>query len=169
MTITPSEQRHGGARALAGLVVFVAAVAAAALSGVLLSPDTAQEYARLEQPDWAPPSWLFGPVWTTLYAMIALAGWLVWRRFGWQGARLALSLFALQLLLNAAWSPLFFTLGLRGTAFADIAVLWVVLSATIALFARLSRPAAWLLVPYWAWTTFAALLSFTMWRLNLGG
>lgn len=168
MTITPSERRHGGAGALAGLAVFVAAVAAAALLGVLLSPDTAQEYARLEQPDWAPPSWLFGPVWTTLYAMIALAGWLVWRRFGWKGARLALSLFALQLLLNAAWSPLFFTLGLRGTAFADIVVLWAVLTATIALFARLSRPAAWLMVPYWAWTTFAALLSFTMWRLNLG-
>ncbi|GAB2517314.1 TspO/MBR family protein [Nocardiopsis aegyptia] len=169
MTITSPERRHRGSGALVGLVVFVAAVAAAALVGVLLSPDTAQEYARLEAPDWAPPSWLFGPVWTTLYAMIALAGWLVWRRFGWKGARLALSLFALQLLLNAAWSPLFFTLGLRGTAFADIVVLWVVLCATIALFARLSRPAAWLLVPYWAWTTFATLLSFTMWRLNAGG
>lgn len=155
-------------RALAGVAVFAAAATAAALIGVLSSTTTAQDYLRLDQPAWAPPAWVFGPVWTILYVTIALAGWEVWRRHGWRGARLGLSLFGAQLLLNAAWTPLFFAAGLRGIAFVEIMVLWVALTATIAVFTRLARWAAVLLVPYLAWTTFAAALNFAVWQLNSG-
>ncbi|MBQ1080968.1 TspO/MBR family protein [Nocardiopsis sp. B62] len=154
--------------ALLTALVFAAAVTAAALVGVLSNPGTAGDYAALQQPSWAPPSWLFGPVWTVLYAMIAVSGWLVWRQRGWQGARTELSLFAVQLLLNAAWSPLFFTAGLRGTALVDIVLLLAALAVTILLFARVSRWAAVLLVPYWAWVAFATALNFSIWSLNTG-
>src|SRR5690606_23257804 len=123
MSGTVRTPRASGAPALAGLAVFAAAVVAAALIGTLSSTATAQDYMRLEQPAWAPPSWVFGPVWTVLYAMIAVAGWNVWRLRGWRGARLALSLYAAQLVLNAAWTPLFFAAGLRGAALADIVLL----------------------------------------------
>jgi translocator protein len=153
---------------LLAALVFAAAVTAAALVGVLSNPGTAGDYAALQQPSWAPPSWLFGPVWTVLYAMIAVAGWLVWYRRGWRGARTELSLFAVQMVLNAAWSPLFFTAGLRGTALVDILLLLATLAVTIVLFARVSRWAAALLVPYWAWVAFATALNFSIWQLNTG-
>lgn len=155
-------------RSLLGLAGFVAAVTAVALVGTLSNVGSAADYAALEQPSWAPPSWLFGPVWTVLYVLIAVSGWLVWRRRGWRGARLELSVYVIQLLLNAAWTPLFFAAGLRGTAFLDIVLLVVALTATIALFARVSRWAAVLLVPYWAWTVFATALNFAVWQLNTG-
>ncbi|MFD0772431.1 TspO/MBR family protein [Streptomonospora algeriensis] len=156
-------------RSAAGLVVFALAVAAAALVGVFSALDSADEYARLQQPAWAPPSWVFGPVWTVLYAMIALAGWEVWRRLGWRGARSALTLYTAQLVLNAAWTPLFFAAGLRAVAFAEIVVLWLVLTATVVVFFGADRRAALLMVPYWVWTTFAAALNFAVWQLNAGG
>lgn len=146
-----------------GLAVFVAAVIATALIGSLAVGGAAEQYGTLRQPGWAPPSWLFGPVWTVLYAMIAVSGWLVWRKVGW-GKEVAV--FAAQLLLNAIWTPLFFGGDLFGLAFADIAVLWVLIGATIALFWKVSRPAAWLLVPYWVWVTFASSLNFSIWQLN---
>ncbi|PSK89397.1 TspO/MBR related protein [Murinocardiopsis flavida] len=168
MTTDDHREPASGGTALAGLALFGVAAAAAALVGVLSSTTTAQEYMRLDQPPWAPPAWLFGPVWTVLYVTIAVAGWGVWRAHGWRGARLELSLFGAQLLLNAAWTPLFFAAGLRGTAFAEIVLLWAVLAATIAAFARRTPWAAALLVPYWAWTTFAAVLNFAVWQLNTG-
>jgi len=124
---------------------------------------TAGEYQSLDRPSWAPPSWLFGPVWTLLYAMIAVAGWLVWRRTGWTGA---LTPYATQLVLNALWTPIFFGFGRYGLALADIVVLWFLIGATIWLFRRESRTAAALLVPYWAWVTFATALNATIWHLN---
>lgn len=168
----PTRTEHNRPSLAASLVaaaVFAAAVTAAALIGVLSSPGTAADYAALQQPPWAPPSWLFGPVWTVLYAMIALSGWLVWRARGWRGARAELSLFAVQLVLNAAWTPLFFAAGLRGTALVDIVLLVAVLSVTIVLFFRVSRLAGALLAPYWAWTVFATALNFSIWQLNTGG
>src|SRR5690606_5115294 len=166
MSGTVRTPRASGAPALAGLAVFAAAVVAAALIGTLSSTATAQDYMRLEQPEWAPPSWVFGPVWTVLYAMIAVAGWNVWRLRGWRGARLALSLYAAQLVLNAAWTPLFFAAGLRGAALADIVLLLAVLTAVVTVFFRISRLSGALLVPYWAWVAFAAALNFAVWRLN---
>jgi benzodiazapine receptor len=149
-----------------GLVVFGAAAAAAAVTGGLAAASAAEQYATLQQPDWAPPAWLFGPVWTVLYAAIAVSGWLVWRRAGWSGARTALSVFAAQLVLNALWTPLFFGAGLFGVAFVEIVLLWLSIVATIVLFARHSRPAAALLVPYLAWVTFASALNLAIWLLN---
>ena len=146
-----------------GLLPFAAAVAAAALIGGLGVAGTAAEYQNLEQPSWAPPSWLFGPVWTILYAMIAVAGWLVWRRTGWNRA---LTVYAVQLVLNALWTPIFFGFGQYGLALLDILAMWLLIGATIFLFRPISRAAAWLLVPYWAWVTFATALNAAIWSAN---
>jgi benzodiazapine receptor len=146
-----------------GLLWFGLAVAAAALIGGLGVAGTAQEYGRLNQPTWAPPSWIFGPVWTVLYVMIAVAGWLVWRRTGWTSA---LTVYAAQLILNAIWTPIFFDFGRYGLALADIVVLWALIVATIVLFLRKSLPAAALLLPYLAWVTFATCLNVAIWQAN---
>jgi tryptophan-rich sensory protein len=123
-------------------------------------------YASLNKPSWNPPGWVFGPVWTALYTMMAVAAWLVWRRGGWSAQRRALTLFLVQLALNAAWSPLFFGLRRPGIAFAEIVLLWVAIAATLAAFRPVNRAAAWLLAPYLTWVSFAAALNFTLWRLN---
>ncbi|MDN5749388.1 MAG: tryptophan-rich sensory protein [Pseudonocardia sp.] len=149
-----------------GLAAFAVAATVVAGVGSLAAVSAASRYEALQQPTWAPPAWLFGPVWTLLYATIAVAGWLVWRRAGWSGARTALTVFAAQLVLNALWTPLFFGAGLLGVAFVEIVVLWLVIAATIVLFARHSRAAAALLVPYLAWVTFASALNLAIWILN---
>jgi benzodiazapine receptor len=154
--------RHGSRRwwALAG---FALAVFVAAAIGGLGVAGTSQEYASLRQPGWAPPSWLFGPVWTVLYAMIAVAGWLVWRRAGFGPA---LWLWTAQLVLNAIWTPLFFGAGQYGLAFADIAVLWLLIGATIVAFRPIRPVAALLLVPYGLWVTYASALNLAIWLMN---
>ncbi|MGC4744618.1 TspO/MBR family protein [Micromonospora sp. DT201] len=146
--------------ALAGFAAFV--FVAAAIGGLGVQ-GTTDEYASLRQPDWAPPSWLFGPAWTLLYALIAVAGWLAWRRVGFSSALWA---WTAQLVLNAIWTPLFFGAGQYGLAFAEIVLMWLAIGLTVALFARVSRVAATLLLPYWAWVTFAAALNLSIWRLN---
>lgn len=103
-----------------------------------LAANSAQQYGRLRQPSWAPPAWLFGPVWTTLYVLMAVAAWLVWRSGPISETRSALAAYAAQLVLNAAWTPLFFGLGWRGIALIDISILWLVLTATVVLFFRRS-------------------------------
>ncbi|MDG4767385.1 tryptophan-rich sensory protein [Solwaraspora sp. WMMD406] len=145
------------------MFVFVAMVAVAAAVGALAASGASSEYAGLEQPSWAPPSWLFSPVWTILYAMIAIAGFLVWRR---HGVSVAVGAWVAQLALNAAWTPLFFGAGRYGLAFAEIVLLWLVIGVTVTLFWRISRVAAVLMLPYWAWVTFAAALNLAIWRLN---
>jgi len=147
--------------ALAG---FVAVCFLAALTGVWFPPG--EWYERLKKPSWRPPNRLFAPVWTVLYVMIALAGWLVWRRVGFAGAGFALAVYALQLVVNAAWTPLFFGLRRPDLGFFDIVVLWLSIVATIALFLPIDAVAAALLVPYLAWVTFAGALNFALWRLN---
>jgi benzodiazapine receptor len=146
-----------------GLAAFGAAAAAAALIGGLGVAGTAAEYQSLRQPPWAPPSWLFGPVWTVLYVLIAISGWLVWRRAGWTTA---LTVYAVQLLLNAAWTPVFFGFGRYGLALVDIVALWLLIGATVWLFRLISRTAAALLLPYWAWVTFATALNAFIWHAN---
>ncbi|GAB3482032.1 TspO/MBR family protein [Nocardiopsis coralliicola] len=154
--------RSASAQGAGAAVIAVCVVAAAVIGGAAAS-DAGAVYGALERPAWAPPQWLFGPAWTVLYVLMAVACWLVWRR---TGARGALVLFAVQLALNAAWTPLFFAAGLRGIAFAEICVLIAVLAATIAAFARHSRTAALLLAPYLLWTLYAAALNAEVWRLN---
>ncbi len=150
-----------------GLIGFVAAsFAAAAIGSAATYPNVDTWYAALAKPSFTPPDWVFGPVWTVLFLMMALAGWLVWRGHGLERARLALGLFAVQLALNALWSILFFGLRSPGLAMIEIAALWGAILATILAFRARSVPAAWLLVPYFAWVSFAAVLNFNIWRLN---
>jgi tryptophan-rich sensory protein len=149
---------------LAGFVL--ASFAAAALGGATTAGSVRDWYPTLAKPSWNPPSWLFGPVWTALYAMMAVAAWLVWRRGGFAAQCRPLALFLTQLGLNAAWTPLFFGLHWPGIAFAEIMLLWLAIAATIAAFRPVSHPAAWLLAPYLAWVSFAAILNLTLWRLN---
>ncbi|QBS46453.1 tryptophan-rich sensory protein [Nocardia sp. CS682] len=148
-----------------GAVVLLLVVAAAA-TGNLAAQSSAEQYNQLDQPGWAPPSWVFGPVWTLLYALMALSAWWIWRGEPWQRVRWALAMFVGQLVLNALWTPLFFGADLRGLALAEILVLLVAIIATMAIFRRHSRFAAALLVPYLMWTTFAAALNFSVWQLN---
>lgn len=149
-----------------GLAAFGAVVAVAALVGGLAASGAASTYQALDRPGWAPPSWLFGPVWTVLYALIAIAGWLVWRRHKLVAAHPAMIAYAAQLVLNALWTPIFFAAGRYGLALVDILALWITIGVTIALFWRRSAMAALLLVPYWAWVTFAAALNAAIWRAN---
>jgi translocator protein len=152
-------------RRVIGLVGWVGISFAAAAVGAQATDPV--WYQALERPGWAPPSWLFGPVWTVLYLLMGIAAWLVWVRGGFAGARLALGLFLAQLVLNAAWSWLFFGLRRPDLALAEIVLLWLLILATMLAFGRQRRPAAWLLVPYLLWVTFAAALNLSVWRLNV--
>jgi tryptophan-rich sensory protein len=149
--------------ALAGWISFSAFAGAL---GAVASANAKDFYAMLTQPGWAPPAWSFGPVWTLLYVLMAVAAWLVWRERGWLRARGALGLFVAQLAFNALWSWLFFGWHRGGLAFADIVALWLTLAATVVAFARIRRAAAWLLAPYLAWVTFAAALNHAVWQRN---
>lgn len=154
-------------RQLVGLLVFLAACFATAAVGAALTAATVHDwYPALRKPPWTPPNWVFGPAWTTLYTLMALAAWLVWRRGRTPTRRTALGLFAVQLVLNAAWSGLFFTLRSPGIAFAEILLLWCAILATLWSFGRVSTLAAGLFVPYLVWVTYAAALNGTIWRMN---
>ncbi len=138
----------------------------ASFVGAIASIQAKSFYEQLVQPAWAPPSWLFGPVWSALYAMMAIAAWLVWREGGFAANHKALSLFLGQLLVNSLWSWLFFAWHLGGLAFADILFLWLLIVATIIYFWRASALAGALLIPYLLWVSFAALLNYSVWQLN---
>jgi benzodiazapine receptor len=146
---------------LAGFLAISFGVAA--LGGVSTANSVRDWYPTIAKPAWTPPSWLFGPVWTALYAMMAVAAWLVWRRAGWAGA---LVWFAAQLVLNAAWSPVFFGLHRIGLALLNIVLLWLAIAGTTAAFWRVQPAAGVLLVPYLTWVSFAVALNFAIWRLN---
>lgn len=146
------------------LVVFLVACFLPALSAVFVS--TGDWYAGLNKPSFNPPAWIFGPVWTLLYALMAISAWLVWRRSGFHGARLALAVFAVQLVLNGLWTWLFFGRHRPDLALADILALWLGIAASILLFYPHNRTAAGLLVPYLAWVSFATLLNVSIYRLN---
>jgi tryptophan-rich sensory protein len=155
-------------RTLLGLVVWLVVAFAAAGVGGVASANAGDFYSQLDRPAWAPPGWLFGPVWTLLYALMGVAAWLVWRDRGFRGAASALLLFLVQLAVNAVWSWLFFAWRLGGLSFVWILLLWVLLAATIAAFWRVRPLAAVLLVPYLLWVSFAAVLCYTVWRNNPG-
>jgi tryptophan-rich sensory protein len=146
------------------LSAFVLACASAAAPGIVLRPG--DWYRGLAKPSWRPPDWLFGPVWLVLYISIAISGWLVWRQAGFEGAGLALAVYAVHLVFNAMWSVIFFGLRRPDLAFMEIVCLWVSIAATIAMFYSIDRLAAWLLIPYLLWVSFAVVLNFRIWRLN---
>jgi len=149
-----------------GLLGWLAASFAAGAIGAVASADAGSFYRELAQPSWAPPPWLFGPVWSVLYLSIAVAAWLVWRRNGFEGASTALRLFTAQLAANALWTWLFFKWHLGAVALAEIVVLWLLILATAYSFWSLHRPAALLLLPYLGWVSFATALTFALWRRN---
>ena len=156
-------------QAAAFLALLLAVFAAAGVGAYLTGPAVRDWYPSLAKPSWTPPSWLFGPAWTLLYLMIATAGFLAWRKAGLAGAKGTFALFAAQLVLNAAWSWVFFGLRQPGWAFAEIVVLWATILATTIALLRITRPAGLLFVPYLLWTTYAAALNFAIWRMNRPG
>lgn len=144
----------------------VLATVAAALLGASGSVRSGEFYAQLDKPGWAPPGSLFSPVWTILYILMAIAAVLVLRRAGWPGAQPAMALYGAQLALNALWPWLFFGWRLGGVSLAEIVALWVVLLLTVLAFGRIHRLAAALLLPYLLWVTYAAALTYSVWRRN---
>mgnify|MGYP002152814563 CR=1 FL=1 len=140
---------------------------AGAVGSIFTAPAITGWYEMLEKPALNPPSWVFGPAWTTLYLLMGIAAFLVWRRgFGRRDVKIALLAFAVQLVLNAIWSILFFGLRSPGWALAEIIVLWAAIITTTILFRRVSRPAAYLMLPYILWVAFAAYLNWAIWTLN---
>lgn len=154
-------------RDLLGLSAFLAlCLGVGALGGVATAKSVGTWYQGLAKPPFNPPDWVFAPVWTMLYVLIAVAGWRVWRRRGLSGARLEFGMYAAQLALNLAWSFLFFGQRMIGAASVEIGVLLAAIVANAVLFWRVDRPAGWLLAPYAAWVAFASLLNFALWQLN---
>ena len=149
-----------------GLVGWLVLSFATSSVGVLVRPGA--WYRAIAKPDWTPPDALFGPVWTVLYVGMAIAAWRVWRQAGFGAARGALTLYLVQLTLNATWSFLFFGLHRPGWAAVEIVILLATILGTIRAFARHDRIAAMLLVPYALWVGFATALTFAIWRLNAG-
>ncbi len=146
------------------LIGWLALTFSATLTAIFV--NTGGWYEQLAKPVWNPPDWIFGPVWTVLYIMMAVAAWLVWQRGGWKQQRLPLTLYLVQWALNALWTPLFFGLQRPGLAFVEILVLLVAIIATLVAFWRVRLTAAILLIPYALWAAFAAALNFTIWRMN---
>lgn len=150
--------------ALIGCLLVAYAVAGL---GAAASIDAASFYAQLDRPAWAPPAWVFGPVWSVLYTMMGVAAWLVWRS-ATPGRRAALGWFGAQLVANALWSWLFFGWRLGAWAAAEVLLLWALIVATVLAFRRLSGLAAGLLLPYLLWVSFASVLTWAVWQRNPG-
>ena len=149
---------------LLALIGFFVLCTLAASSGAIFKPGA--WYDGLRKPSWVPPKWAFPVVWTILFIMMAVAGWMVWRQAGLAAGSTAFALFLLQLVLNACWSALFFGLRRMDLALIEVAALWAAIAATIAAFAPLSPTAAWLMAPYLLWVTIATALNLAMVRLN---
>jgi len=149
-----------------GLVAWLVVAFVAAGIGAAASINAPDFYRQLDRPSWAPPAWVFGPVWTVLYALQGVAAWLVWRERGFQGALTALRLFLAQLALNALWSWLFFVWRRGSLAFGEVLILEALIVATMAAFWRVRPVAGTLLIPYALWVGFASLLTYSVWQRN---
>lgn len=150
---------------------LASAIAVCELAGIIGSIFTVSSiptwYASLARPEFSPPNWIFGPVWTTLYALMGFAAFLIWKRgIGRKDVKVALGLFLVQLVLNSLWSVIFFGWQNPGAALVEIVFLWVAILATIIVFRNISQLAAWLLVPYILWVSFAGFLNYSIWILN---
>jgi len=154
------------AKQITGLVCWLVLSYATSAIGALGSMQAQSFYGQLNQPAWAPPAWLFGPAWTLLYTLMAIAAWLVWRQGGFRAQRRAMSLFLAQLILNALWSWIFFSWQLGGAAFAEIILLWLLIVATTVSFWRVKPVAGLLMIPYLLWVSFASALNFALWQMN---
>jgi benzodiazapine receptor len=150
-----------------GLVASIAlCLAAAGIGAAVAAPEIDGWYSELRKPTWTPPNWVFGPVWTILYLLMAISVWLVWRRGGFAGAYAALSIFGIQLVLNVLWSVVFFGWRRPDLALVEMVMLWAAIIATLCAFWPYSRTAAALLSPYLIWVTFALDLNFVIWLMQ---
>lgn len=141
------------------------AILVGALGSLFTSSSVQTWYVTLTKPAFNPPSWLFGPVWTILYILMGVSFWMIWTSKSKEKKR-AIVLFLIQLFLNGIWSPVFFGAHSIGGALTLIVLLWAAIALTILVFKKISKPAAWLLVPYILWVSFATVLNFAIWRLN---
>jgi benzodiazapine receptor len=155
-------------RSLIGFFVSLGITFTAAALGGWASANAPGFYALLNKPFWAPPAAVFGPVWTLLYLFMAVAAWLVWREGRGRDTRPALSVYLVQLAMNALWTWIFFTWRQGGWALAEIITLWVMIFLTIIAFYRIRPLAGFLLLPYLAWVSLAAGLNAGLWRMNPG-
>lgn len=136
-------------------------------SGFFTATGVESWYQTIARPTWNPPGWIFGPVWTTLYVMMGISLFLVWKEdTSVELKKIAIALFTVQLVLNFFWSFIFFNQHQIGWALVEIAAMWVFILLTIFAFAQVNKAAAWLLVPYISWVSFATILNFTIWQLN---
>ena len=153
------------------LVKLIVSIAGAQLAGVIGSLFTTPAidgwYRLLAKPELTPPSWVFGPVWITLFTLMGIAAFVVWNKgVHKKQVRIALWIYVGQLILNALWSLIFFGLNNPGAAFIEIILLWIAILVTICVFVRISKSAAWLMVPYLLWVTYAIYLNYSIWVLN---
>ncbi|MFB6373093.1 MAG: TspO/MBR family protein [Bradymonadaceae bacterium] len=155
-------------RSIIALIISIAIPELIGLLGAWATATSVSDwYPTLNKPWFTPPNWLFGPAWTTLYALMGIAAYLVWSHGSAKGAvKIALAAYLIQLLLNATWSPVFFGLQAPGPGLVVIVLLWIAIVVTITWFARVSTIAAWLMVPYLLWVTYATALNVEIWRLN---
>jgi tryptophan-rich sensory protein len=140
--------------------------AVAGLGGRLTATEIPGWYRTLVRPAIAPPNWVFGPVWTLLYALMGIAAWRVWLAAPSPMRAWGLALFIAQLALNFAWSWIFFRLHAIGAALVEVVVLWAAIGSTTLVFAAIAPLSAWLMAPYWAWVSFATILNAAFWRAN---
>lgn len=151
-------------KAALALLAWIAITFLAPATGLIAPPGS--WYSTLVKPSFNPPPWIFGPVWTLLYTLMAIAAWRVWLKGGWREQQRPLTLYLAQLALNASWTPVFFALHQLGWALVVIIALWLLIFATMRAFSSVDRTAGILFVPYLLWVSFASFLNFTLWRLN---
>jgi translocator protein len=150
------------------LIAVIVSELAGIIGSVFTMPSVTGWYAGITKPTFNPPAWVFGPVWTTLFALMGIAAFLIWKKgLERKDVKIALGIFMGQLVLNTLWSIIFFGLHSPGGALVEIVFLWLAIAATIIAFARISKAAAWLLVPYILWVSFAAYLNYSIWILNV--
>lgn len=158
---------HLGNTAKLFIAIFIAELAGI-IGSVFTASSVTTWYRTLVMPEFSPPGWVFGPVWTTLYALMGIALWLVWKEDAAAptARRIAFLFFFIQLFLNTLWSVIFFGAQNPGLAFGEIILLWLSIVGTMIAFAKVSKPAAWLFAPYLLWVSFAAYLNYALWILN---
>lgn len=162
----PGILKQGGKMKILKLVgCILLSFVAGGIGSIFTAPAITNWYATLAKPSFNPPSWLFGPAWTTLYILMGIALFLVWESKK-EHKKIAYTAFFVQLVLNALWSIIFFGWHNLGLAFAEIILLWLTIVWTIVSFGKISKPAAYLLIPYILWVSFASALTFAIWRLN---
>lgn len=153
-------------QSLPSLLAWVLGTSLAAIGGAVTAKAANEFYGILQKPSWAPPGWLFGPAWTLLYILMGTAAWRVWRQAGFAGAKVELSVYVVQLVLNMAWSYFFFVRRTGVGATIEVVSLWLSIAVTLVLFWRRDTVAGVLFVPYLVWVTFATALTIAVWRRN---